>query len=331
MMAEIRRCPFDAVLLISFGGPQGLDDVRPFLANVLRGRNVPEARVDEVARHYALFDGASPITEITRRQARGLAARLADGGRAVPVYVGMRNWHPLLDDTLLEMSRAGIRHAIGFIMAAHGSHSSCGQYRQNVLDARRTLIERGASDVQVTYTGGWHTHPAFIDAVTTQVRAARRRLPRALAASARTIFTAHSIPIPMASQSRYEAQLRESCRTVAAALPTDDWALVYQSRSGRPQDAWLEPDVCDYLRAERHAGLAAAVLCPIGFVADHIEVLYDLDDEAAAAARAVGLPLTRAATVNDDPRFLDMMADIVGAAFDRHHRSVPLPIVAATA
>ncbi len=328
-MNTIRQHPFDAVLLIAFGGPAQPDDIRPFLDNVLRGRNVPQARVDEVVRHYEGFGGVSPITELTRRQARGLAERLARDSARVPVFVGMRNWHPFLADTLLEMSRAGIRRALGFIMAAHRSYSSCEQYREDIDAARRHLRERGRADVQVTYVGNWHAHPEFVSTVAAQIRVARLRLPPALRPQARVVFTAHSIPASMAARSCYEAQLRESCRAVAQTLAIDDWTLVYQSRSGRPQDPWLEPDVCAYLPAEHRRGLAAAILCPIGFVADHIEVLYDLDDEAATVCRTIGLPMARAATVNDEPGFLDMMADVVHTTFNRYRASIPLALVPA--
>ena len=315
---------FDSVLVISFGGPQGPDDIRPFLANVLRGRRVSPERVEEVAHHYELFGGVSPITEMTQRQAAGLRARLAAAGHPLPVYVGMRNWHPLLPDTLRAMHRDGARRAIGFIAAAQHSYSSCQQYRENVAAARAELRREG-HDVDVTFVGSWYDHPLFIAANADHVRAALGRLPPDARAQARLIFTAHSIPTSMAASSRYEAQLRESARLVAAAAGVDDWALVYQSRSGRPGDPWLEPDVCDYLRLEKAAGLAAAVLCPIGFVCDHVEVLYDLDREAANVCRELGLPMARAETVNDDPLFLDMMADVVLRTIRRFSgRALPL-------
>ncbi|HZM61057.1 MAG TPA: ferrochelatase [Vicinamibacterales bacterium] len=315
---------FDSVLVISFGGPQGPDDIRPFLANVLRGRRVSPERVEEVAHHYELFGGVSPITEMTQRQAAGLRARLAAAGHPLPVYVGMRNWHPLLPDTLRAMHRDGARRAIGFIAAAQHSYSSCQQYRENVAAARAELRREG-HDVDVTFVGSWYDHPLFIAANADHVRAALGRLPPDARAQARLIFTAHSIPTSMAASSRYEAQLRESARLVAAAAGVDDWALVYQSRSGRPGDPWLEPDVCDYLRREKAAGLAAAVLCPIGFVCDHVEVLYDLDREAANVCRELGLPMARAETVNDDPLFLDMMADVVLRTIRRFSgRALPL-------
>jgi ferrochelatase len=318
---------FDAVLLISFGGPQGLDDIRPFLANVLRGRRIPPERIEEVAHHYELFGGVSPITELTQHQADGLQARLTAAGTPLPVYVGMRNWQPYLADTLAEMSRAGVRRAIGFIMAAQASYSSCQQYRENVLDARQAIRAQGLADVELTYVPGWHLHDGFIDSNADHVREARARLPLSLQSTARLVFTAHSIPIEMAGRSKYAEQLLDSARQVARRVETADWTLVYQSRSGRPQDPWLEPDICDYLRAARDEGLEAAILCPIGFVCDHIEVLYDLDREAAQVAEEIGLVISRAEAVNDDPRFIDMMADVVQATLRRYTSGRPLSIL----
>ena len=320
--------PFDAVLLISFGGPQGPDDVRPFLANVLRGRPVPSARVEEVVRHYELFGGVSPLTELTRRQAAGLRQRLERDAPALPVYVGMRNWHPFLTDTLREMAHAGVRRAVGFILAAHRSYSSCEQYRRNVTVARRELGIEGVGDVSVTYVGDWHTHDGFIDACAARTNTVRQTLPETLRDRARVVFTAHSIPLSAAADSRYQQQLLESARLIASRLGVTDWALVFQSRSGRPQDPWLEPDICDYLRAERRGGLDAVVVCPLGFVADHVEVLYDLDHEAAAVCEELGITMRRAAAVNDDPRFLDLMADLVRATVDRYRGGCPLPVCA---
>jgi ferrochelatase len=316
---------FDAVLVVSFGGPQGLDDIRPFLANVLRGRRVAPQRVEEVAHHYEQFGGVSPITAITRRQGEGLESRLRDAGLSLPVYVGMRNWHPFLADTLREMHAAGVRRAIGFIAAAQHSYSSCQQYRENVAAARAELRGKGA-DVDVTFVGSWFDHAGFVEANAAHVRAARGRLDPSLQDSARLVCTAHSVPITMAAKSRYEAQLQESARLVAQAAGMRDWIVVYQSRSGRPEDPWLAPDVGDYLRAARADGLQAAVLCPIGFVCDHIEVLYDLDQEAAAICREIGLPMVRAEAVNDDPRFLDMMADMVLRTLRRYEGKRPLPL-----
>ena len=318
---------FDSVLMISFGGPNGPGDVRPFLENVLRGRRVSPERVEEVAHHYELFGGVSPITELTLRQAEGLRNRLAAAGHPLPVYVGMRNWHPMLADTLARMYDEGARHAVGFIAAAQHSYSSCQQYRENVTAARADLRRARSGDIDITYVGSWFDHPLFIEANAKRVRAAAERLPSNVRAAARLVFTAHSIPARMAETSLYQEQLKESSRLVADKAGFKDWALVFQSRSGRPGDPWLEPDVCDYLRSEHAAGLKAAVLSPIGFVCDHIEVLYDLDHEAAAVCREIGLPLARAETVNDDPMFLDMMADVVLRTIRRYDSGRPLPLV----
>ena len=318
---------FDAVLVVSFGGPQGPADIRPFLANVLRGRRVSPERVETVAHHYALFGGVSPITDLTRRQAEGLRGRLAAAGRPLPVHVGMRNWHPYLADAVRQMHADGRTRAIGFIAAAHHSYSSCQQYRENVVAARLELAAAGGH-VDVTFVESWFDHPLFIEANASHVRAARGSLPDEVRDAARLIFTAHSIPMPMAEACLYREQLRASAALIAASAGVPGWALVYQSRSGRPQDPWLEPDVCDYLRREHAAGLRGAILCPVGFVCDHIEVLYDLDREAADVCAGLRLPMARAEAVNDDPLFLDMMADVVLRTIRRYATGWPLPLVA---
>jgi ferrochelatase len=314
------------VLVIAFGGPQGMADVRPFLANVTRGRRIPSERLEAVAKHYEDFGGVSPLTEITKRQVEGLRTRLQAAGLDIPVYLGMRNWHPLLPDTLRTMSADGVRRAIGFIAAAHRSFSSCTQYRQDVRDARVELVTAGGRDIDVVYVGDWHTHEGFIAANAEHVRQAAARLPPSVADRARVVFTAHSIPVSMPGAARYQQQLVESARLVAARLGTADWAVVFQSRSGRPEDPWLGPDICDYLRAERAAGLVAAVIAPIGFLCDHVEVLHDLDREAAAVARQIGLPMTRASTVNDAPGFLETMSDLVLQTWRRYEHSIPLSV-----
>lgn len=337
--------PFQAVLLIAFGGPQGLDDVRPFLANVVRGRRIAPERLEEVAHHYERFGGISPLTGLTLEQARGLERRLRAAGVPLPVFVGMRNWHPYLADTLAEMSRQGVRRAIGFIAAAHRSYSSCTQYRENVDEARTALAVRGLADVEVTYVGDWHTHPGFIAANAENVLAALGQLPAGVRDSVRVIFTAHSIPESMARQYPYQRQFEETARLVADAVARErcpaiglrgnppveslPFAAVYQSRSGRPEDPWLGPDICDYLREERSRGLEGAVLAPVGFLCDHVEVLYDLDVEAADVCREIGLPMTRARTVNDHPRFLEAMAEMVLAVHRRYAGARPLPLVPA--
>jgi ferrochelatase len=320
---------FDSVLIVSFGGPQGPADIRPFLANVLRGRRASAERIEEVARHYELFGGVSPITELTRRQAYGLQAALAAAGRPLPVYVAMRNWHPFVTDVVRQMHEAGLRHAIVIIAAAHHCYSSCEQYKGNVDAARSALRQASGGELRVTYVESWFDHPLFVEANVEHVREALGQLPPEARKSARLVCTAHSIPLPMAEASRYREQLRRSAGLVAKRAGMSDWAVVYQSRSGRPEDPWLEPDVRDYLRHERAAGLAAAVLCPIGFVCDHIEVLYDLDQEALGLCRTLGLPAARAAAVNDDALFVRMMAEVVLATIRRYAGGYALPLVAA--
>jgi protoporphyrin/coproporphyrin ferrochelatase len=316
--------PFDAVLLVAFGGPQGRDDIRPFLANVLRGRRVSPERVEEVAHHYEIFGGVSPLTELTMGQAGALEDRLRQRGVPLPVHVGMRNWHPYLADTMTEMSRRGMRRAIGVLAAAQRSYSGCLQYKENVRDAQQAIAAAGHAPVDVVYVGDWHEDPGFIAANADHIRRALDTLPGDVQSRARLVFTAHSIPVPMAARYPYEANLRASAALIARAAGFDDWALVYQSRSGRPEDPWLEPDVCDYLRAERQNGMEAAVLCPIGFLCDHIEVLFDLDIEAASVCREIGLPIARASTVNLHPRFIDALAEAVLAVWRRYERGRPV-------
>ena len=318
--------PFDAVLVISFGGPGGPEDVRPFLANVLRGRRVSPERVEEVAHHYELFGGVSPLREITTRQARGLEHRLQARGLALPVYVGMRNWHPFLSDTIRTMAADGVRQAAGFILAPHRSYSSCAQYRENVLAARAEAAAAGIPDVGITYVGDWHTHPKFVATNERHVRDAIDRLPPDVRAGARIVFTAHSVPLSMSGAARYAQQVNETARLVAAAVGSRDWTVVFQSRSGRPEDPWLGPDVSEYLRG-LGGSVPGVVVVPVGFVCDHVEVLYDLDHEAAEVCRAIGLPMSRSETVNDDPLFLDMEADVVCDLVKTYQTGRPLQIV----
>jgi ferrochelatase len=313
-------------LLIAFGGPQGPADIRPFLTNVVRGRRVAPERVEEVAHHYELFGGVSPITELTTQQADGLRERLAGGGPVLPVFVGMRNWHPFLEDTLRDMAALGIRRAIGVILAPHRSYSSCQQYRENVRDARAALLRDGQIPPDVAYVDDWHAHAGFVEACARHVRSALDRLNPGVRPQARLVFTAHSIPTEMADRFPYREQLLASAQLIAARVGSANWALVYQSRSGRPTDPWLEPDICEYLRKERERGLAAAVVAPIGFVSDHVEVLYDLDQEAASVCREIGLPMVRAQAANADPAFLDMLADVVRRTWERYAGGRPVPV-----
>ena len=320
--------PFDAVLLVSFGGPQGLDDIRPFLANVLRGRRIPPQRIEEVAHHYELFGGVSPLTAYTMAQADGLRTHLRARGLDLPVYVGMRNWTPLLPDVLAQMARDGVRRAIGVTSAAHRSYSSCTQYKQNVLQAREATFATGARPIDVTYVGDWHLQDGFLTAVADHVLTARDTLPVDLQSKARLVFTAHSVPATMTGATTYQKQLEVSSAEVARRLGIDDWALVFQSRSGRPEDPWLDPDVNDYLRAEHaRGGLEAVILSPIGFVCDHVEVLYDLDHEAKATCDQLGLPMARASAVNAHPAFVGALAEMVIRTWEIYKGGRPLMLV----
>ncbi len=326
-----RRHPFDAVLMISFGGPQGPKEVRPFLTNVLRGRRVPPERIEEVAHHYELFNGVSPLTAITERQAAGVRQRLHTRGLTLPVYIGMRNWHPFLGDTLRQMAADGVRRAVGLILAAHRSYSSCGQYRDNVLQARAELRAAGLTPIQITYVNDWHLEPGYIDAITWQIHQARIQLSLAHRKDAHFVFTAHSIPESMPAADTYKAQLLQTAAMVAQRLVTKNWTLVFQSRSGRPEDPWVGPDVNGYLRQAKADGVNAVVVSPIGFVCDHIEVLFDLDVEARATADEIGLEMVRASSVNWHPHFLDALANAVVDLIEKYRGRRPLTIVSADA
>lgn len=301
---------YDAILLVSFGGPEGPDDVLPFLERVTRGRGVPRERLAEVGEHYHLFGGRSPINDQCRALEGALEALLEAEGPHLPVYWGNRNWHPLLADTVRQMADDGIRHAAAFVTSAFGSYSGCRQYREDLEEARRQVGPRAP---QLDKLRLYHNHPGFLGPLAANVRAALQRLPAHQRDGARLVFTAHSIPVSMAATSDYEAQLRESSGLVAELAGRGDrpWDLVFQSRSGPPEVPWLEPDVCDHLRRLRAGGAGAVVLVPIGFVSDHMEVLYDLDTRAAAVAAEVGLTLERAATVGTAPAFVAMVRQLV--------------------
>lgn len=321
---------FDAVLFISFGGPLGIADIRPFLQNVLRGRRLPPDRIEAVALHYEQFGGVSPLTGYTLQQADGLRAALAERGHPLPVYVGMRNWAPMLPDVLRQMDSDGIRRVVGVLAAAQRSYSSCTQYKHNVLQANEELFKATGRRIEVTYVADWHTHSGFITAVADRLAEARATLPDALRDQARVVFTAHSIPAGMAGAATYQHHLQESATHVARALDLQDWTLTYQSRSGRPEDPWLEPDVNDWLRVEAGKGsLPAVVISPIGFVCDHIEVLYDLDHEARATCDDLGVPMARAQSVNVHPAFVDTLADAVTTTIALYAGRRPLPLVSA--
>jgi ferrochelatase len=297
----------DAVLLIAFGGPERPEDVRPFLDEVLRGRPVPPARYEEVVRHYEVIGGRSPLNELTFRQARGLEAVLAAEGPRVPVYVGMRCWRPTIAETVAAMHRDGVRRVLAIILAPHRAEASWQRYRDAVDTARASI---GASAPEVAYARSWFDHPGFIATMVSRVGDALASLgPRDETA---LVFTAHSIPCAMAEAARYVRELETSCRLVADALGRP-FTLAYQSRSGSPAERWLDPDINDELRRLAARGTRAVVVAPIGFVCDHVEVLYDLDVEARTTAAALGLRFARAMTANDHPVFVRMLADVVRA------------------
>ncbi len=295
---------FDAVLLVAFGGPEQPADIRPFLDNVLRGRPVPRERYEDVVRHYEAIGGRSPLNALTFRQRDALAAILARDGPALPVYVGMRNWTPYVEEALRRMRDDGARRALAVILAAHRTEASFERYDGAVQQARAAL---GPSAPTVEYARGWYDHPLFVETIVSRTRDALATL----AAEPRLVFTAHSIPIAMADGSSYVEELTTSCRLVAKELGRVDFTLAYQSRSGSPREPWLEPDVNDAIRGLAVGGTRAIVLVPIGFVCDHVEVLYDLDVEARATAEAAGVRLVRAAAANDHPTFIRMLADVV--------------------
>ena len=305
---------FDSVLMIGYGGPETSDDVRPFLDNVLQGRRVPPERIEEVVHHYERVGGGSPFNELTRRQAAALEAVLAGAGTPLPVRFGARHWHPFLVDVLREMAERGERRAIGLIMAPHQCHSSFEQYAQNVEDAR---VEIGPQAPLVEYVDPWYDQPGFVEALAEGVARCLEATPPNDREQAELIFTAHSIPQPMAEASLYVPQFTETARMVATRTEHQKWSLAYQSRSGRPEDPWLEPDICDVLRDRAAAGTRHVVVVPAGFVCDHVEVLYDLDVEAAEVAAEVGIAMQRAPTVGDHPKFIEALAGQVRSLMKR--------------
>jgi ferrochelatase len=299
---------YQAVLLIAFGGPGSMDDVRPFLANVLRGRPAPPARVEAVVHHYELIGGRSPLNELTFRQAQRLETALRIDGPPLPVYVGMRNWTPYLHETLARMAADGVRRAVGVILSAQQNDAGWGRYVRDVAEARAQI---GATAPEIDIVDEWHAHPLFIAAMSDLTAQALEQVPQQQRAGAALIFTAHSIPTAMAAESPYVAQIEEAARLVAEKVGHAGWSIAYQSRSGNPRDPWLEPDICEVIRNLPQDGVRDVVLVPIGFVCDHVEVLYDLDIEARQAADQVGVNLVRASTANDHPRFIEMLADVV--------------------
>jgi ferrochelatase len=305
---------YDALLLLSFGGPEGPDDVLPFLENVTRGRGVPPERLAEVAKHYQHFGGVSPINALNRAIIDAIRAALADTGLDLPVYFGNRNWHPLVADTVAAMAADGVRSALVFPTSAYGGYSACRQYDEDIVAARAAVPD--APDlVKLRH---YFDHPLFVSAVADAVRAAYADLPADRRADARLVFTAHSVPIaadhragPPGDGQWYSRQVAEAARLVATELGIPDYDVVWQSRSGPPQIPWLDPDILDHLDTLHAKAFPAVVVCPVGFVSDHLEVIWDLDTEARNHATSLGLSYARAATPGPDPRFARLVVELL--------------------
>lgn len=326
MPEQLATSPYDALLLLSFGGPEGPDDVVPFLENVTRGRGIPTERLKEVGQHYFLFGGVSPINEQNRVLLQALRADFRENGLELPVYWGNRNWAPYLTDTLREMTKDGRRRIAVLATSAYASYSGCRQYRENLADALATLADEGLEPPRVDKLRHYFNHPGFVRPMAESVLASLADLPEHVRAGAHLAFTTHSVPLAAADTSgpvedhgeggAYVAQHLDVARLIADTVREETgvehpWRLVYQSRSGAPHIPWLEPDICDHLEAVHGAGAPAVVMVPIGFVSDHMEVLYDLDTEATAKAAELGLPVRRSATVGADERFVAAVRDLL--------------------
>jgi protoporphyrin/coproporphyrin ferrochelatase len=300
---------YDAILIVSFGGPESREDVIPFLENVLRGRNVPRERMLAVAEHYYHFGGKSPINQQTSELIAALKRELEQHGPNLPVYWGNRNWHPMLADTLRQMKQDGIRRALAFVTSAYSSYSGCRQYRENITRAQSEIGNRVPEIEKIRV---FFNHPGFIEATEDRVREALTEIPASARDNVQLVYVAHSIPLSMASTSDYVQQLQEVRELVSARLGISHDALVYQSRSGAPGQPWLEPDILDYLREVKEKNLATAVvLAPISFISDHMEVLYDLDIEARQLCDSLSLPMARAQTVGVHPKFVAMIRELM--------------------
>jgi len=301
--------PYDSIVLVSFGGPEKREDVLPFLENVLRGKNVPRERMLEVAEHYYHFDGESPINDHNRAFLKALRTELDGVGIDLPLYWGNRNWHPLLPDTLRQMTNDGKKRSLAFVTSAFGSYSGCRQYREDIARARE---EVGGQAPQVDKLRNFFNHPGFINAMIDRVKTALAELPENARGDAKILFTAHSVPLSMAKTSPYVERLQEASRLVAEAVRHEHWELVWQSRSGPPQQPWLEPDICDRMRELHEAGdLDSLVVVPIGFLSDHMEVLFDLDTEARDLAAELGVEMVRAGTVGVHPQFVQGVRELI--------------------
>jgi ferrochelatase len=300
---------YDAILVVSFGGPEGHDDVIPFLENVLRGRNVPRERMLAVAEHYNHFDGKSPINQQTRELIAALKDELAQHRPKLPVYWGNRNWHPMLADTLRKMKSDGVKRALAFVTSAYSSYSGCRQYRENIA---RAQAEVGEGAPQIEKIRAFFNHPGFLEATEDRLHEALAEIPASARRNLQIVYVAHSIPMSMANTSDYVKQLEEVRRLASQVIGVSNDVLVYQSRSGAPGQPWLEPDILDHLREVKQKNLASAVVvAPISFISDHMEVLYDLDIEARQLCDELALPMARAKTVGVHPKFIAMIRELI--------------------
>lgn len=299
---------YDALLVLSFGGPEGPDEVMPFLERVTRGRNVPKERLAEVAEHYLHFGGVSPINAQTRALIAALEAELAAHGPRLPIYWGNRNWHPFVTDTVRQMRDDGVRRALVFVTSAFSSYSGCRQYREDVIHAVEAVRDCAPTFDKIRV---FYNHPGFIEPMIELTKLALDQIPPERRSRAVLLFSAHSIPLSMARGCAYEAQIREASQLIADGVGRSDPRIVYQSRSGPPHVPWLEPDICDVLDELAAEGTRDVVAVPVGFISDHMEVLFDLDTEAKERAHALGINFVRAATVGTHPAFIRMIRELI--------------------
>jgi ferrochelatase len=302
--------PFDALLIVSFGGPEGMEDVMPFLENVLRGRNVPEERKKEVAHHYEMFNGVSPINVQNRELKKLLEQKLSSEGIDLPVFWGNRNWKPYIQDALLEMKSKGIQNALAYVTSAYGSYSGCRQYLENIAQAQIQVL--GAPHVQKLPL--FYDQEKFIRANAERVQEQLSRVPDSERANVHLAFTAHSIPISMSETSPYVNQLMETATKVADEVGVKNWKLAFQSRSGPPHIPWLAPDICEHLEEVAAMGVTYVIVSPLGFLSDHMEVVYDLDVEAKKKSQELGLHMLRAKSVGNHPLMVEMIVDLIKSA-----------------
>lgn len=299
---------YDALIVVSFGGPDCPDDVVPFLENVVRGKNVPRERLMEVAEHYYHFGGKSPINEQNLALINALRTELAKNGPDLPVYYGNRNWHPLLPDALEQMKKDGVKRALAFFTSGFSCYSGCRQYRENIAQAQKEVGD-GAPEIDLLRK--FYNHPGFVEPMAEMTREKVAELSELGRSKNKVLFAAHSIPKAMADHSRYEEQLLEASRLIAERAECPDWELVYQSRSGPPHQPWLEPDICDRIEELKAEGYLAITVVPVGFVSDHMEVLFDLDTEAVDKAKELSLEMARVPTVGTHPTFIAMIGELV--------------------